>query len=565
MHYLQRVLLFIGIHCGFAVAFSSVNSGFHRPRQFVPFSPPLYLSNTHNNAALQQQDLPAIAKKLNQAIQKCQPELIKTCKVEVGCSLPNNNDKSTRLGLIATDQIKKGDIALSVAYDDQIVLTPDLALNQVWKDILPEKYDGWTGDNGMIALLVLNELAKTASGGSAGIPKPFRKQEASDLISAWIEALPSPTEMRQLHPYLWSEDDQELLQSSSTKKIYRLLDDIDEDVAWLVERIWSLDRKKFPETVELNGETYPCFSANGFSWAMSIAVSRSVYVDGSLRLIPIIDMANHDDLGVEEVQGGTMGPFGTTKGALIRSGSTRSYEKGKEVFVSYGPKSAAEYLLEHGFLPKSARSLQTCVAELTFELDPDDRFYDDKLDILEFETYDNAPMEPTQRFDVVSETGRDGEPDPAMVQFLRLVKLGSKDAFLLESVFRKEVWEFMSMPVSESNERDVLDAISNSCSKGLVEMEGMEDSIGDDDVMSPASLCAIVRKSEKKALSSTIEYVNREKEALDLKEYYQERRLKDLGLDSDWNPEDSGASTGDPYGDDDMSFGQRRAPGSLDW
>jgi Rubisco LSMT substrate-binding. len=513
-------------------------------------------------------DLPAIAKKLNQVLQKCQPEFIKTCKVEVGCSL--KDDKSTRLGLIATEPIKKGDIALSVAYDDQIVLTPDLATKQVWKDVLPEKYDGWTGDNGMIALLILNELAKTSSSSSsgAGIPKPSRKSEASDLISAWMEALPSPNEMRTLHPYLWSEDDQEILQSSSTKKIYRILDDIDEDASWLEERIWSQDRTKFPETVELNGETYPCFSRNGFAWAMCIAVSRSVYVDGSLRLIPIIDFANHDDVGVEEVQGGTMGPFGTTKGALIRAGSTRSYEKGKEVYVSYGPKSAAEYLLEHGFLPKSARSLQTCVAELTFELDQDDRFYDDKLDVLEFETYDNAPMEPIQSFDVVSESGREGEPDPAMVQFLRLVKLGSKDAFLLESVFRKEVWDFMSMPVSEGNERDVLDAIANLCSKGLDEMEGVEDdeSVSDEvDGMSPASLCAIVRKSEHKALSRTIEYVNREKEALDLKEYYQERRLKDLGLDSDWNPEESGAAAGDPYGDDDMAFGQRRAPGSLDW
>ena len=59
------------------------------------------------------------------------------------------------------------------------------------------------------------------------------------------------------------------------------------------------------------------------------------------------------------------------------------------------------------------------------------------LDILEFETYDSAPMEPSQSFDLVSELGRDGEPDPAMIQFLRLVKLGTKDAFLLESVFRK--------------------------------------------------------------------------------------------------------------------------------
>jgi hypothetical protein len=52
---------------------------------------------------------------------------------------------------------------------------------------------------------------------------------------------------------------------------------------------------------------------------------------------------------------------------------------------------------------------------------------------------------------------------------------------------------------------------------------------------------------------------------LDLKEYYQERRLKDLGLDSQWTPDDRAAA--DPYGDEDegLAFGQARVPGSLDW
>jgi hypothetical protein len=60
-------------------------------------------------------------------------------------------------------------------------------------------------------------------------------------------------------------------------------------------------------------------------------------------------------------------------------------------------------------------------------------------------------------------------------------------------------------------------------------------------------------------LSKTIAFVQREKEALDLKEYYQERRLKDLGLDSEWSPED------DDMVGDDLSFGQTRAPGGADY
>lgn len=516
-------------------------------------------STFHELNMAKEDDLNSISDKLNAAIEKCQPEFIKTCRVKVGPS-PNGH----RLGLIATGNMKKGDVAISIAYDDQIVLSPKMAINDVWKGVLPAKYDGWTGDNGILALLLLNELARVATDGEAGIAKPIRKPDASSLISAWIASLPSPTEMSKSHPFMWNEDDQEALQSSSTKKVYRILDDIDEDSSWLEEKIWALDRKTFPESVEFNGESHPCFSPDGFAWALSVATSRSVFVDGSSRLIPILDMANHDDLGTEEVQRGTMGTFGTTKGALIRTGAGRKYEKGQEVYVSYGPKSAAEYLFDHGFVPKVARSMQTSVAELKFEIDQNDRFRDDKLDILEFETYENAPMEPAQSFDVVSEVGRDGEPDPSMIQFLRLLKLGGQDAFLLESIFRQEVWEFMAYPVSEPNEREVLDAVAAACTKSLNEQKEATNE-SDDDENSPLALCSIVRESEKKALSRTLEYVSREKEALDLKEYYQQRRLKDLGLDSQWNPEETAAA--DPYGDgdDDASFGQTRAPGSLDW
>lgn len=112
--------------------------------------------------------------------------------------------------------------------------------------------------------------------------------------------------------------------------------------------------------------------------------------------------------------------------------------------------NAADYLLEHGFCPP--KGWKTAVSELTFEVDPEDRFYDDKMDILEFETYEQAPMDLSQSFIVVSEAGRLEASDPALVQFVRLANLGGSDAFMLESIFRKEVWGFMSLPVSKHNE-----------------------------------------------------------------------------------------------------------------
>ena len=49
---------------------------------------------------------------------------------------------------------------LAMPYDDLYVLSPSLARNVVFKEYLPEGYDGWTGDTGLIALLILNQVAR---------------------------------------------------------------------------------------------------------------------------------------------------------------------------------------------------------------------------------------------------------------------------------------------------------------------------------------------------------------------------------------------------------------------
>jgi [ribulose-bisphosphate carboxylase]-lysine N-methyltransferase len=477
--------------------------------------------------------LETVSANLEQALDACRSDVAKVCKVQVGVTEEN------RLGLIATTPINKGDVMLAVPYDDRFIFTPDLARNEVYKDILPAGYDGWTGDAGWIALLILNEVARAVD--SKGVNKPQRTEPLQDFIQAWVSSLPSPFEMTTLHPYLWLEEDQEILQSSSTNKIYRALDDLDEDATWLMERIWSKDRSAFPERATWNGQQIPCFSSDGYKWAMALSLSRTVFVGGTLQLLPIIDICNHDDKA-QEVTGGTMGTFGTTKGAQLIA--SVKYETGQEVYCSYGPKSAADYLLEHGFCPPQV--FKTALSELTFELDSQDRFYDDKLDILEFETFDLAPMNPVQSFDIVSQAGRDGAPDPSMMQFVRLCTLGSTDAFLLESIFRKEVWDFMALPVSEQNELVVVNTIIDACEKALEDLRQCG--------QGGPEVCHQIRESEMRALTRTMEYLQREKEALDLKEYYQERRLKDLGLDSEWSPEG-----------DDIGFGKQRVPGGADY
>jgi [ribulose-bisphosphate carboxylase]/[fructose-bisphosphate aldolase]-lysine N-methyltransferase len=499
------------------------------------FLPSLY--STSSKVLSQSTDtdqLENVAQEFLRYLQPCKNEITKTCKVKIAPV------KGQRIGLIATEPIPKSGVVLSIPFDDRYELN---GRTKIFRGYLPESYDSWTGEAGIIALQILNEIALSDDGNNAGIPIPNRSSLIQEFMKSWVLALPGPTEMKD-NPILWSEDDQEVLQSSTTNKIYKLLDDIEEDTAWLMQHVFVKDRSRFPDKVMWNGEMIPCFSLEGYKWAMALSRSRSFFLDGTLRLIPFIDMCNHADDGTE-VGVGYMGTFGTIKGAEIVS--SKSCNVGDEVFCSYGPKSAADYLLEFGFCPNQCWN--AAVSEITLELDPENRFYDDKLDILEYETYDQAPMGPQQSFDVVSAKGRDGEPDKAMIQFARLCMLGSTDAFLLESIFRQECWGFMELPVSEKNELDVIHMITEACGKALNDFNDCPDG--------GPLVCSRLRESETTALTRTVEYLQREKEALDLKEYYQERRLKELGLDSTWSPEDDM--------DPDRVYGQSRSPGGADY
>jgi len=524
----------------------SVSSAHNRNRKkwCLSFSSSVSTSSVDDIATTKR--LETLAQLANDALENYGSDVLKTFHARVGViSTTNDEDqpKSLRLGLISTDYVKKGDqLIASLPFNDDtgsgLALASNLATKIVFKNVLPEGYDGWTGDNGLLAMLLLNEMARLDVDGAKGINAPSRKEGVQSLMSAWVASLPSCNEMFTMHPLMWDEDDQEKLQLSSTKNIYRLLDDIEDDSSWLDENVWSKDRTKFPETFKIQVgdevEERPCFSPDGFRYAVSIVRSRSFFVDGSLRLLPYLDYANHDDYDSYEIIGGGINAlWGSSKGALLKSG--KALKKGDEIRISYGPKGPADYLLDHGFVPPMCRTKSrggAITAELTFEVDESDRFRDDKLDVLEYETYDLAPMEPKQVFDVAGGPGSAGEPDPAMIQFLRLAKLGGKDAFLLESIFRKEIWGFMSEPVSEDNERLAVAAVIDACENALADMDEF-DGASEDCQSEKEKWCSMVRDSEREAIDRTLNYVKQESEALDLKEYYQERRLKSLNLDSE--------------------------------
>lgn len=76
---------------------------------------------------------------------------------------------------------------------------------------------------------------------------------------------------------------------------------------------------------------------------------------------------------------------------------------------------------------------------------------------------DSPPPAPAHRTLLATMTiyGISGISDDQLIQFLRLSMIGGDDAFLLESVFRDEVWDFMAEPISKTNEAAVNAALAS--------------------------------------------------------------------------------------------------------
>lgn len=143
-------------------------------------------------------------------------------------------------------------------------------------------------------------------------------------------------------------------------------------------------------------------------------------------------------------------------------------------------------------------------------------------------------------------------PPPDMLAFLRLLNLNGADAFLLEALFRNEVWDHLQDPISEENERAICEGMVAGCREALL---GYTTTIDEDlallrgGVGSPEVLAAVlVRLGEKEAIDAALQWFEGRLEQLGRLEYYAERRLKRLGL-----LDDSGRTTYDSFFEDGIA------------
>lgn len=198
--------------------------------------------------------------------------------------------------------------------------------------------------------------------------------------------------------------------------------------------------------------------------------------------------------------------------------------------MQYGAsKSNGDLALDYGFVERESQFGERDSLALSLEISPEDRFVDDKADILEINGFQCS-----MQFDVPRGQG----PSDEMITFLRLSALAGPDSFLLEALFRNEAWSHVSLPVSRDNE----EAICTSMLEGLkAALDGYGTTVEEDLELlgTPGGLSArqeiavVVRLGEKRVMQELQTWFEARLEELDTLEYYAERRLRNLGLMDD--------------------------------
>lgn len=267
-------------------------------------------------------------------------------------------------------------------------------------------------------------------------------------------------------------------------------------------------------------------TSDDFLWAFGILRSRafSRLRGQDLVLIPAADLINHSpNVTTEEYAWEIKGAGLFSRDLLFSLRTPVPVKAGEQVLIQYDmDKSNAQLALDYGFTEsRPNRNAYT----LTLQISESDPFFGDKLDIAE-----SNGMGETAYFDI--KLGN--TLPPQMLPYLRLVALGGTDAFLLESIFRNTVWGHLDYPVSQANEELICRVVCDACKSALsgygTTLEEDEKLLESDNLNPRLKIAVGIRAGEKKVLQQ-IEGIFKQRELeLNELEYYQERRLKDLGL-----------------------------------
>ncbi|XP_027346229.1 ribulose-1,5 bisphosphate carboxylase/oxygenase large subunit N-methyltransferase, chloroplastic [Abrus precatorius] len=393
------------------------------------------------------------------------------------------------IGLVALKDISRNDVVLQVP--KRLWINPDAVaaseIGNVCSGLKP-----WLA----VALFLIRERSRDDS-----------------LWKHYFTILPKETDST----IYWSEE--ELSELQGTQLLSTTLS--------VKEYVQSEFRRLEEDIILPNKQLFPFpITLDDFFWAFGILRSRafSRLRNENLVVIPFADLINHSARVTTEDHAyeikGAAGLFSWDYLFSLRS--PLSVKAGDQVYIQYDlKKSNAELALDYGFAePNADRNAYT----LTLQISESDPFFDDKLDIAESNGFGE-----TAYFDIFYSRPL----PPGLLPYLRLVALGGTDAFLLESLFRNSIWGHLELPVSRDNEELICRVVREACKSALA---GYHTTIEEDQKLKEASLdsrlaiAVEVRQGEKKVLQQIDEIFKEKEKELDQLEYYQERRLKDLGL-----------------------------------
>ncbi|KAK9801977.1 hypothetical protein WJX73_005616 [Symbiochloris irregularis] len=351
-----------------------------------------------------------------------------------------------------------------------------------------------------------------------------RQQGQSSAWQGYVSSLPVHVDT----PLSWTEEELAPLQGS---QLYANLQGYRDFFKDLHER---LSASLFQQhQVHFAAEA---FSFDKFIWAVQTVRSRvhSPLEGKSIALVPLADLVKHRRAGKSrwKVQSGL---FGGSQAVTVDAVSP--LEAGEFLAMDFGPdKLDSSLLLDYGVLDASSPQAGFL---LSLGLPEQDRFFDDKADVLDLNGLAESwqfTLRPSQK------------PSSDLMAFLRLLNLTGPDSFLLEALFRNEAWGHLSLPVSEENEAAVCRSMLDGCTEAL---QGYVSSIDEDlaalrnEGLPPRAAKAVqVCLGEKESLEYTLQWFETHYKSLDKLEYYQERRLKGLGL-----MDDAGRNTWDDLED----------------
>ncbi|KAK9675944.1 hypothetical protein RND81_11G043100 [Saponaria officinalis] len=392
-----------------------------------------------------------------------------------------------------------------------LVAQKDIARNEVVLEV-PKKF--WINPDTVAA----SEIGSVTNGLKPWVSVAvflIREKLLGDASSwiPYIDILPDCTNST----IYWSEEELSELQGSqllnTTLGVKEL---VTNEFAKLEEEVILRNKRLFPFDITIDD----------FFWAFGMLRSRAfTRVQGqSLVLIPLADLINHSQsIRVEDYAWEVKGAGLFSRELLFSLRNPVSVKAGEQVMIQYDMgKSNAELALDYGFIEtRSDRNAYT----LTLEIPESDPFFGDKLDVAE-----SNGLGETAYFDVVLD-----QPLPSkMLPYLRLLALGGSDAFILESIFRNAVWGHLELPFSPDNEELVCKVIRDACRSAL---SGYSTTIEEDEKLLAESkldprleIAVGIRLGEKKVLQQIDEFFKEKEAELFEYEYYQERRLKDLGL-----------------------------------